>query len=311
MRVIHLKDPERSAAVQQSAWQGTALTLRDVDTILREDADVYKPDGSILLHFRKAVIPDEVCQRAYSVLRTVKGDPSNRAIAALGFSRRSSRKDGSLSKQTRIRMARYPQLRNVGSAVIGNIDRTSSTAWFPYCRQTAFNLEHPGLFAECMDYIQLTDKHFKAIAPERHAAQAAVVARTHPEWVIHGTAFTTITVNRNFRTRGHRDVGDLKEGFGVMSALPAGLYTGGYNAFPEFRVAVDMRQGDVLLGDVHEWHGNTTIHGVNGEYERVSCVFYYRERMLKCGTPAEELERAKIIGLNAKLKTPEEAYVSA
>jgi hypothetical protein len=27
--------------------------------------------------------------------------------------------------------------------------------------------------------------------------------------------------------------------------------------------------------------------------ERISCVFYYRERMHDCGTAAEELERAK------------------
>jgi hypothetical protein len=35
-----------------------------------------------------------------------------------------------------------------------------------------------------------------------------------------------------------------------------------------------MRDRDVLLADVHEWHGNTPLLGVPGGYQRISTVFY-------------------------------------
>jgi hypothetical protein len=63
--------------------------------------------------------------------------------------------------------------------------------------------------------------------------------------------------------------------------------------FPQYRVAVDLGTRDVLLADVHEWHGNTPLVGAGGEYERVSCVFYYRTGMRHCRPPAEELEWAR------------------
>lgn len=57
-----------------------------------------------------------------------------------------------------------------------------------------------------------------------------------------------------------------------------------------------MNDGDVLLADVHEWHGNTPLVPTRWPYERISFVFYYRAKMLECGSAAEELERAKALG---------------
>jgi hypothetical protein len=73
--------------------------------------------------------------------------------------------------------------------------------------------------------------------------------------------------------------------------------------FPEFRVAVDMHDGDVLLMDAHEWHGNTRIVCACGDEpngacavcgaERISIVSYYRSNMVNCGTAEEEANRAE------------------
>jgi len=293
MREIHLSTPPRPAAEQQERWKGAKLDDSHYDVLLNEDADVYKPDGELLVQFRKNILDPAMCARAYRVMRTVGGDVTNRGVAAVGKSGFSLRKDGTRSKTQRVLVtkAAHPELMGVGSGVIGYLDRMS--ARFPYCRQTAFNLDHPELFAECMDYIQAVDAVFRRLSPIRHAAQLAVVQRTHPDFVIHGTAFTTVTVNKNFRTFTHQDAGDLKEGFGVMSVLRGGRYTGGYTVFPEFRVAANMSTGDVLLADVHEWHGNTPIVGKKDQHERVTCVFYYREKMQFCKSAAEELEYAK------------------
>lgn len=134
---------------------------------------------------------------------------------------------------------------------------------------------------------------FQRECPNRYAAQMAAVKRTPKDFIIDGTAFTTITVNRNWQTAVHRDEGDLQAGFGVMSVIRAGTYDGCYLVFPKYEIAVDMRSRDVLLADVHEYHGNTTIIGTKGAYDRISTVLYYRSNMRFCGTPAQELERFK------------------
>jgi hypothetical protein len=39
------------------------------------------------------------------------------------------------------------------------------------------------------------------------------------DFIIKDTAFSTVTVNKNFRTAGHYDNGDLKEGFGNLGVI--------------------------------------------------------------------------------------------
>lgn len=53
---------------------------------------------------------------------------------------------------------------------------------------------------------------FARECPVRYEAQMAYGRATSPEWVITGTAFTTMTANRNFRTAAHKDAGDRRPG---------------------------------------------------------------------------------------------------
>ena len=52
-----------------------------------------------------------------------------------------------------------------------------------------------------------------------------------------------------------------KENNKVLVVLEKGNYKGGCTGFPQFGVCVDVRQGDFLGMDVHEWHCNTKIKG--------------------------------------------------
>ena len=54
-----------------------------------------------------------------------------------------------------------------------------------------------------------------------------------------------------------------------------------------------MQNCDLLLCDVHQWHGNTPITKVDEKATRISLVMYYRHNMQKCGTAIEEQEFAK------------------
>jgi hypothetical protein len=283
---------------------GLFLGKKYYDLLIRdEDITVLKPDGSPLLIFKKGVLPASVCKAAYPALRKVAAtEAGNRGMAAgivqegewkllkrptikatpnAKVRMKPIKKDGTLSNTSYAKLS--------PSGVIGFMDRNSR---FPYCRLTAFNMHEPEKFAAAMPFIKAVDDVFKKEMPDRYAAQMDYVKKTSKDFVIHGTAFTTITINLSFRTAAHKDEGDLKEGFGVISVLRAGNYKGCHLIIPKYRVAVDLNTQDVLLYDVHEMHSNSPLRGIAGCFERVSCVFYYREMIQHCGSAKEEQQRA-------------------
>lgn len=298
MRRIELAGGMPDEAV--AALGGSFMGLKDFDILVSgEDATALKPDGSLLLVYRRSALPDASCRAAWLALRQAAVKQGNRGLAAGNVTAKSRlgnrvtarttgtriipvRSDGTFSNTT--------YSREVRSGIVGYFDRYQR---IPYCRLTAFNLERPERFRAALPFIRAVDRVFAENVPDRYAAQKEVIERTSPDFYIHGTAFTTVTVNRNWQTAVHRDAGDYRPGFGVMAVLQAGEYQGGYLVFPKYRIAVDMRSGGVCMADVHEWHGNTPIVGKPGFYERLSCVFYYRENMHRCGSAAEELEIAK------------------
>jgi hypothetical protein len=153
--------------------------------------------------------------------------------------------------------------------------------------------DDPEGWAAILPLLRCLDRTFRQWEPRRYAAQQTYVRATQPEYVVAGTAFTTATVNNTERYRAHRDRGDLKLGFGVITVARSRGYTGGELIFPRYRVAVDLRAGDVLLADVDEVHGNAPIVPTEGDPERLSVIAYYRAKMIRCGTLAEELRQAQ------------------
>jgi hypothetical protein len=286
MQTIHLTSSMAEEA--QAELPGRFLEDTDYDQLITDSAIVYRPDGRLLLKFFKKVLSPAACRMAFYNLRQAAEITENRGIAAglpkdsETFGRYRVRQDGSVS-QTRESLP-------VESGIVGFFDRYVR---IPFCRQTAFNANHPEKFSHALPLLQEVSELFRQHIPDRYAAQAARCAVTQPEWVIPGTVFTTVTVNRNFRTATHKDQGDLVEGFGTLVVFRAGQFTGGRLVLPAFRVAVELDTRDCLFFDVHEFHGNTPIVGVPGRYERLSLVLYYREQMHRCGTLEEELARAK------------------
>ena len=84
----------------------------------------------------------------------------------------------------------------------------------------------------------------------------------------------------------------MATGFGNLTVLQTGEYEGAYTVIPKYRVAVDVRNCDLALFDVHELHGNTETYS-SKPYERISIICYFREKMVQCGTYEEELQSIK------------------
>lgn len=182
--------------------------------------------------------------------------------------------------------------KSVFSGVAGWYDRYPR---IPFGRATSYTRDHFDKFKMSFPFLQSLNRGFKELLPWRWANQKAAADKIDPRFLVPETVFTTLTVNKSFRTAAHLDAGDLDSGLSNLLVLGSGRYTGGLLVFPEYRIAVNVRPGDLLLVNNHEViHGNTPIVLDDPEdpnCDRISLVCYFREAMLTLGS--WEYERAR------------------
>jgi hypothetical protein len=161
----------------------------------------------------------------------------------------------------------------VNSGIAGWFDRYPR---IPYGRATSYTANSFDKFKMSYPFLQHLAKGFKDLLPWRYNNQMEAASKVDPAFLVPETPFTTITVNKTFRTAAHYDAGDLNTGLSNLLTLSNdGNYTGGYLIAPEYRVAVNVRPGDLLLINNHEvMHGNTPIECAEGS-ERVSLVVLF------------------------------------
>lgn len=181
----------------------------------------------------------------------------------------------------------------VDSGIAGWYDRYPR---IPYGRATTYTRDNPEKFALSFPFLQSLARGFKELLPWRYGNQVQAASKLDKRYLVPETPFTTITVNKTFRTAAHRDAGDLDSGLSNLLVLSNdGRFTGGYLIFPEIRMAVNVRPGDLLLVNNHEIiHGNTPIVCEEGS-ERISLVVYFREKMLELGSHEYEEHRYKFV----------------
>lgn len=175
----------------------------------------------------------------------------------------------------------------VFSGIAGWFDRYPR---IPYGRATSYTERNPEKFAMAFPFLQTLAAGFKELLPWRFNNQMEAAKKIDSRFLVPGTPFTTITVNKTFRTAAHFDAGDLDTGLSNLLVLSNnGNYKGGYLVAPEYRVAVNVRPGDLLLINNHEvMHGNTPIELLDETAERISLVCYFRENMLTLGSKEYE-----------------------
>jgi hypothetical protein len=295
--------------------KGQIIKEHDIDLVMRGPTILYRADGKLLAKYLPgALLGDSLLDDVHQTLYEVsKGTTDNRGLAS-GYQRAKTK--GSATR------TRTP---HVSSSIIGSFDPQPPRR---YCRLTAFSGRELDRWQGLFPLFQRINGYFKKYVPERYSNQEGFANRTHPDWRIADTVFTTVTVNRSYPTGVHTDSGDLDEGFSTLAVLRRGSYTGGTFAIVAHRIGVDMQHGDLLLMDAHEWHGNTAMFcSVCGEgmgaaeyfpdhtacdTERISVVSYYRSKMAVCGSADEEAVKARDwaehrIDINAQQLSDEQA----
>lgn len=272
--------------------KGKIVTPGDYNALITGPARLYRPDGTLLAVYMPGILAGEL-YNAWDVLSSIRVITDNRGLAS--GTPRAVRGD---QKRTRTR--------RIMSATVGAVDpgpASSRTAGrLPVCRLTAWTGKHLPDWESLRPLFKAINHHYRVQVPDRYRQQHAAMLGTHPDWVIPGTVFTTVTVNNSYSTGVHVDKGDLPEGFSTLAVARRGDYTGGYLVLPRYRVAFACGDGDLLLFDAHEWHGNTAMYCPHQDIplyrpcpagcERVSLVTYYRTKVKHCDSAEAETAKA-------------------
>ena len=285
------------------------LDDRHYDFLLRETGIVETPDFEPLAILLKKRLPQDLLNEVRPIVRKAasqRGVAGGRRGDAAGTGMVPRRlKDGSIGKvmivpdKRDLKKEDYKRIGRATDGAVGFLDRMIGGGQVYPCRITHYDGALPEELALMSKLCEAIANTFRqSYVTDRWETQFTKAANTPLDWLIRTadggrTPFTTITCNKSWRTAAHVDEGDLKDGFGVMCCL--GDFDGCDLVFPRYRTAVRYREGDVLLANVHEVHGNTPLLTPEGkepisgrEPERLVSVFYYREKMDEC-----ESSRAK------------------
>lgn len=286
--------------IQVKKLEGNMMLERHFPYVINEPCDVYYRENGkkiTLARFRKKVIPKKLCQIALEELEEAsKKKHDNRGAAGgklnLDLLPKYVNRDN-MVKRSKYVIRGYESLKNgkIVSQIIGNPVSSNIIGYYdkpdrnlgkgaPQCRLTQFNKNHMDKFKRVTPFLQSINRQFKLLMPQEYKKQLARAQKTN--FMIDKTAFSTVTINHNWRTALHCDSGDFKQGFGNLVVCEKGKYQGGYTGFPQFGVAFNVRQGDFLGMDVHQWHGNTKLKGNPDKFTRMSVVCYLREKMVRC-----------------------------
>lgn len=283
---------------EMNKLKNTTVKSSQINTIIKNDIDIYTDTGKLLLRFRKNVLPTKNLNAYYESLKdfTLKYPSKNRGSAS-----------GSEYKD-------ICKNHKVYSSILGYFDKWSPTqkkkmrdlgiklSSIPEVRETYFLASEPDAYKNAVPLIEDINRLYKKLIPKQFEKQNNKAKQT--KFRIANTSFTTVTTNINYKTTIHRDRGDDEEGFGNLAAIEDGKYTGGETCFPQYGIGVDVRQGDLLFMDVHEWHGNLPMN-MKGCGKRMSIVCYLRKNVwdrTKAISQAKSKELFKVMkSLNSSL----------
>ena len=301
------------------AREGTYFDEKAIKTMIEEDTDIYGIDPEnpnkkkLLAKFRKNVIPHDKIIQGWQNYYITAAPSRNRGAAAGPIQAKGAywkkRKPTDITgwSAREVLNGKVSKMRvnnNVFSSVLGYFEQTPFMG-LP-CRLTSYTQKYFKYYKGGIPFIEAIDAVFKKLVPERYALQKKAVDEK-PFFRIADTAFSSVTVNRNFRTALHCDAGDFRDGYGNLSVIERGKYHGGYTMFPRYGLGFNLRTGDFVAMDVHEWHCNTELYetkedkeynkklppiyfddpstgtlGGDKSFTRISFVCYLREKLRKC-----------------------------
>ena len=266
---------------EMSNHKGKNFDERWYKTIIDSNSDGYYNESGIkkiLFKFRKGVINSKYSSLATDAfLELSKKKHANRGLAG------GIPKGETVSRH--LTETGQSEGKYIASNISGYFDRPlrehrGVLGTIRACRTTAFTLQSKDLWNTGILFVQRCSKLFKRFAPKEWKKQRKEWESINNNLKIPKTVFTTVTSNYNWRTACHKDSGDFSNGLGNLIVIGKD-FSGGYLGFPQFKVLIKIKPGDILFMDSHQWHCNTPITVKKDGY-RLSFVMYIREDMKIC-----------------------------
>ena len=249
--------------------KNTLVKRNKIKLIIDSDADVYTKEGKLLLKFRKNKLPEKDVKDFYDNVINFALKPTNNRGSASGSAKKNVYDNPKIMTN-----------------IIGYFDKFSPSQKFILknknknlldVRATRFVMDNPEKYKKLFPLVKDIDKLYEKYIPGNYEKQKKKADQTY--FKIPNTSFTTITTNINFQTSIHKDSGDDIDGFGNLAVIEKGKYTGGETCLPQYGIGINVRTGDILFMDVHEWHGNLPIHLEEKNAQRLSIVCYLRKNV--------------------------------
>lgn len=262
-----MKKPKRihlsSTEIKANDVIGQYFPISHFSVHVKQDADCYV-DGKLLCSFRQHVVENSQvleCLQTNIVNKFLMSD--HRKVATGVVKKRVVVPSGVFGYYDKL----TPQMKKkLGGVHIAG-------------RKTAFVKHHPQKWAEMIPIFKACNTIYKKTCPSDHKKQANFCKKIENDLLIPGTVFSTITINKNFRTCTHTDKGDFGDAMSVL-LISGENFQGGYLGFPRLGLLIHCKPGDILFMNSHEPHCNTDInYEENGI--RYSIVCYVRTNMDK------------------------------
>lgn len=152
-------------------------------------------------------------------------------------------------------------------------------------RKTSFVKHYPDKWKNMIPIFQKCNNLYKKTCPNEFKIQSDFCKSIEKNLLIPNTVFSTVTINKNFRTCTHTDKGDFMNGLSVL-LITGKHFKGGCLGFPRLKLLIHCKEGDIVFMNSHEPHCNTNIQlkDIDDSF-RYSIVCYVRTNMDKFHTP--------------------------
>jgi hypothetical protein len=254
VRILHL--PKKSFFVER----GKHYDLNYFTRIIDKDTDCFV-DGTLIFSFRKRVVKNDEwlpLMKLYLSVPELKSD--RRMIAGAAKSKRILINSGIIGYYDRL----TPQMKLLLKANKAG-------------RASAFTSNYPREWKDLTPLFQELDLWYKKTSPSFYAIQKKECKRVEKDLLIGSTVFSTVTVNKDWRTATHKDSGNFTKALSCILVLGENI-KGGFLGFPEYKICVSLEPGDAILMKADEYHCNTELEIGEGGC-RYSLVCYLREDM--------------------------------
>ena len=319
VRIINIDASNCLSESECNTLKGKYLGTDSYETIINEDCD-YLCEGVPVFKFRKKPFHKDTLKRAWDNCKYMAVASRGRGAAAgpidpnsQYWSKRELSKVDKWSAKYMVKDKKTGEMKEskmrvnntTASSPIGFYGKTKGLGLDLPCRLSHYTRTNLDKFHEAIPFFQSIAHDYEQLMPDQYASQMERAIKN--DYHINQTPFSTITINRNFRTAVHKDSGDFG-GWACLSVLEENKYSGGLFVMPKYKVAIDMRHGDLLVANVHEYHGNTELYeseedkkyndenpqqtykdnlevgvlGLNNRFSRISFVCYLREDIINC-----------------------------